>query len=333
MCLSALTQSLRTHRRVSAGLGGRGVSSVDYHPYVDAGELRGQLARLAARLPEGGDADEDGNENETAGPALHFPVYVYDMRTLAGNEPRGSAPALPLLLDGAHHAVAFDDMVVAVRSGRRPYLLDHACSGNQRLQRSRDSDVRRSVLAAVLSGLWGVAPTHLRWDPLSGRTVPDWLWAVANTPFGPYSERPFGGQQQQQQQQQQLSFVQRDAAHRNQIFASVQDLLSELRGALAANFTLPAEQQGYRRQHHRYARVGAKTTPFWELFSAEEEARLQTAWAELVSELDKVGTYVSILDFDHATDYLRMARAAGTRMVRTLREVAAGVVPVVACSS
>ncbi len=102
-----------------------------------------------------------------------LPVFVFDM-----------ALQEPLLLDGWRQSVAFEDMVIVVRSSVATYTTYFQCNHGH-----VDIDLReltRPILAAVAQSAWGVADTALHYSHGAGR---DWnyLWSAGSTPFSPIS--------------------------------------------------------------------------------------------------------------------------------------------------
>lgn len=181
-----------------------------------------------------------------------------------------------------------------------------------------------------------MAPTHLRWNPLSGVTDVDWLWAVSNTPYGPYSSAFLLDQRAKTDACLCYSFVQRDAAHRNQIYSSIQSLLDDTRSAFS---NLSSLMQGELR--HTYPKVGRRlihenlhdpylsSSPgFW-----RHTLVLQSLWTKLKDQLNHAATYVSILDFSHAMEYVEQARAAADSLIAEVRKISSQMKPFVTCSS
>lgn len=102
-----------------------------------------------------------------------LPVFVFDM-----------ALQEPLLLDGWRQSVAFEDMVIVVRSSVATYTTYFQCNHGH-----VDIDLReltRPILAGVAQSAWGVADTALHYSHGAGR---DWnyLWSAGSTPFSPIS--------------------------------------------------------------------------------------------------------------------------------------------------
>uniref|UniRef100_A0A0E0LD03 DUF7906 domain-containing protein n=1 Tax=Oryza punctata TaxID=4537 RepID=A0A0E0LD03_ORYPU len=112
-----------------------------------------------------------------------------------------------LLLDRYHQAVAFRDMVIAVRTRSSQTVSDYSCNGRHVITMTRNLD--RPIIASVLQSMWGVSPTHQSWSPEHNATVVDYTWSTGHTPFGPFSETKS------------LSFVQKDAARRNVLLTTM----------------------------------------------------------------------------------------------------------------
>ncbi|GBF98920.1 hypothetical protein Rsub_11712 [Raphidocelis subcapitata] len=155
----------------------------------------------------------DGPRRSGGGSVL--PVFVFDA---AGRD--------PVLLDGWRQAVALPGgplgpAVVAVVSGGGTAVPTFFGCHHQRVTLDARK-LQRPVTAAVLSAGWGVADTAQFWSEATGRGW-WWLWSVGDTPFGPLSASPA------------LSFVQRDAARRNLVVASLNATVGHA-AALVAGF-------------------------------------------------------------------------------------------------
>ncbi|XP_068651290.1 uncharacterized protein [Aristolochia californica] len=135
-----------------------------------------------------------GIEEEEFGRVI--PVYVFDL----------DSDRL-LLLDRYHQAVAFKDMVIAVRTRSSQTVSDYSCNGRHVITQARE--LERPLVGSILQSMWGVSPTHLIWSPSHNSTLVDYTWSVGQTPFGPFSETSS------------LSFIQKDAARRNLILTSL----------------------------------------------------------------------------------------------------------------
>ena len=112
-----------------------------------------------------------------------------------------------LLLDRYHQAVAFRDMVIAVRTRSLQTVSDYACNGRHMITQARN--LERPIVGSVLQSIWGVSPTHLSWSALHNHTIVDYTWSTGQTPFGPFSDSLS------------LSFVQKDAARRNVLLTAL----------------------------------------------------------------------------------------------------------------
>ncbi|KAJ8505687.1 hypothetical protein OPV22_006573 [Ensete ventricosum] len=125
-----------------------------------------------------------------------LPVYVFDLEY-----------DKLLLLDRYHQAIAFRNMVIAVRTRSSQTVTDYNCNGRHVITQTRNLD--RPIIGSVLQSMWGVLPIHLSWSPQHKRTLVDYTWNVGQTPFGPFSDSLS------------LSFVQRDAARRNVLLTTL----------------------------------------------------------------------------------------------------------------
>ncbi|CAN6455712.1 unnamed protein product [Victoria cruziana] len=124
------------------------------------------------------------------------PVYVFDLEF-----------DKLLLLDRYHQAVAFKDMVIAVRTRGSQSVSDYSCNGRHVIVQARE--LERAIVGSILQSMWGVSPTHVTWSPRHNNTLIDYTWSIGQTPFGPFSELVS------------LSFVQKDAARRNVILTTL----------------------------------------------------------------------------------------------------------------
>ncbi len=82
-----------------------------------------------------------------------------------------------LMLDRTHLAVAFDDAVVAVTTTHgTPVAHDFFCNSDRQSHLQVSLGSVRPLLAAVMDALYGVAPTHLRYDLQHRRVTTDYIW-------------------------------------------------------------------------------------------------------------------------------------------------------------
>ena len=102
-----------------------------------------------------------------------------------------------ILLDRAHQAVAFDDMVIVIVSADRAGVavaLDFFCNSDQNRHLNLDTaNATREIVSATLDALFGVSPAHLHYEPEHGRVAADYAWAVAPTPASLFSSSVVGG--------------------------------------------------------------------------------------------------------------------------------------------
>ena len=244
--------------------------------YVDSMSLREWLLRLSPHL--------------TRVPGLHILRNVTAARWLAdpSTAHTATAPRLPherprnrtlpvfmfdlskteaILLDGQHQAVAFPDMVVAIRTRAGHVPAPAACAVGEHAEAaafgvgaaSPTSPVRlappvlldvgamgRPLLAAVLKAGWGVAPPHSSWSDQAGDFRSEYAWEVGNTPFGPWS-RILG-----------LSFAAKDAAQRHVVTSAQAVALSGARSSLAALAALPGALAALPREQGDVVRTRAE---------------------------------------------------------------------------
>ncbi|VFQ82714.1 unnamed protein product [Cuscuta campestris] len=187
------------------------------------------------------------------------PVYVFDLDV-----------SMILLLDRYHQAVAFKDMVIAVRTKSTQAVSDYSCNGRHVFSQTRE--LERPLVGSILQSMWGVSPTHLLWGPKHNSTLVDYTWSVGNTPFGPFSEISS------------LSFVQKDAARRNVLLTY---LNSSFTSAIDVVESIAAH--GGERK----------------LLKRNELLELVQRWNLFKYKLDKAVSALSHFDFEMALYYLR----------------------------
>ena len=210
-----------------AGGGAGGGVSGRYHEYLDVSELHywmgafrerisaetgidlgapgtGETRKVAVGggggLSKGGNVNGDGEGRRVRA----VPVFLFDL-----------VRTEPLLLDRRHQAVAFPDMVLAVRTRSPAAAVDLQCDGKVAL--TEPADLHRPLLAGVLQSGWGVAPTHLSWGEPQNRSVADHLFSVGNTPFGHLAAAAGPS----------LAFPQADAVKRHVILSQVNKTIAD----------------------------------------------------------------------------------------------------------
>ncbi|XP_020261041.1 uncharacterized protein LOC109837280, partial [Asparagus officinalis] len=188
-----------------------------------------------------------------------LPVYVFDL----DHEKL-------LMLDRYHQAVAFTDMVIAVRTRVSQTVSDYSCNGRHVITQTRNLD--RPIIGSILQSMWGVSPTHLSWSPQHNSTLVDYTWSVGQTPFGPFSESSS------------LSFVQRDAARRNVLLTSLNYTILSTADILESM----AQHGGDRK-----------------LLQKNRHVEFVQRWNLLKFKLEKVVSAMSHLDYEKAMFYLR----------------------------
>jgi hypothetical protein len=190
-----------------------------------------------------------------------IPVFVFDLNW-----------DKLLMLDRYHQAVAFKDMVVAVRTKSSQTVSDYSCNGRHVITQTRNLD--RPLVGAILQSMWGVSPTHLSWSPEHNDTLIDYTWSVGHTPFGPFSDilTP--------------SFAQRDAARRNVLLSTLNYTISSAVDVLEAMAMHGGENILHRKK--RYVEFVQR----WNLFRFK---------------LDKVVSAMSRFDYEKAMYYLKLS--------------------------
>ncbi|TVU07992.1 hypothetical protein EJB05_41374, partial [Eragrostis curvula] len=187
------------------------------------------------------------------------PVYVFDL---------DHDRLLPL--DRHHQAVAFGDMVVAVRTRSSQTVSDYSCNGRHIITMTRN--LERPIIGSVLQSMWGVSPTHMSWSPEHNATVVDYTWSTGHTPFGPFSETKS------------LSFVQKDAARRNVLLTTLNFTISSTIDVLESMAAHGGESILLRKKRH---------------------VEFIQRWNLLTYKLEKVVSAMSRLDYEKAMYFLR----------------------------
>ncbi|XP_020088855.1 uncharacterized protein LOC109710573 [Ananas comosus] len=220
--------------------------------YLDSKRLRQILSDSSEEMHRSAGIGEEDY-------AKILPVYVFDL----------DYDKL-LLLDRYHQAVAFRDMVVAVRTRSSQTVSDYSCNGRHVITQTRN--LERPIIGSVLQSMWGVSPTHLLWSPEHNSTLVDYTWSVGQTPFGPFSDALS------------LSFVQRDAARRNVLLTTLNFTITSALDVLESM----AAHGGDRK-----------------LLKKNRYVQFVQRWNLLKFKLDKVVSAMSQLDFDKAMYFLR----------------------------
>ncbi|XP_058085076.1 uncharacterized protein LOC131232686 [Magnolia sinica] len=188
-----------------------------------------------------------------------LPVYVFDL----------DYDKL-LLLDRYHQAVAFRDMVIAVRTRSSQTVSDYSCNGRHVITQARE--LERPIVGSILQSMWGVSPTHLTWSPWHNSTLVDYTWSIGQTPFGPFSESLS------------LSFVQKDAAQRNV-------LLTALNYSISSGIDMLESVAGHGGDRR--------------LLKGSRHVEFVQRWNLLKYKLDKAVSAMSHLDYESALFFLR----------------------------
>lgn len=220
--------------------------------YLDSKQLSKVLAGSMAEIHRA-----MGITGDVYGKVL--PVFVFDL----DNDKI-------ILLDRFHQAVAFRDMVIAVRTRNVQTVSDYSCNGRYVMTNTRN--LNRDIVGSVLQSMWGVTPTHLTWSPEHNNTMVDYTWSVGQTPFGPFSELSS------------LSFVQKDAAKRNVLLMSLNYTITSAIDLLESMAT------------HGGDRKLLKNTRYVEFVQR---------WNLLNYKLERTISAISQLDYDKAIYFMR----------------------------
>ncbi|WOK93899.1 hypothetical protein Cni_G02600 [Canna indica] len=188
-----------------------------------------------------------------------LPVYIFDL----------DHDKL-LLLDRYHQAIAFRNMVIAVRTRSSQTVSDYSCNGRHVITQTRNLD--RPIIGSILQSMWGISPTHQSWSPQHNSSLVDYTWSVGQTPFGPFSESSS------------LSFAQRDAARRNVLLTTLNYTITSTIDVLQSM----AAHGGDRK-----------------LLKENKHVEFVQRWNLLKYKLEKVVSAVSHFDFDKAMYFLR----------------------------
>jgi hypothetical protein len=228
-----------------------------------------------------------------------LPLFLFDLSREAS-----------LLLDGEHTAVAFPDIVVAVRTRAGDVPLPAACAaGGGALEQSARGGallpvlhggrgLTRPLLAAALTAGWGVAP---QWGGgAAGGAGADHTWDVGHTPFGPLAAS------------ESLSFAPRDAAQRAVVASAVAAARTAAASALAAFTALPGAAEALPR---------------------DAAARVAGRAGALRHKMARVAAALSAHQFDTAVYYARSAAHDAAGLEASLREAATGLETVLECGA
>jgi hypothetical protein len=148
LCVLAYTHSLNSHTSnvLSNGL------RTQVHQYLDSSEMRDWLEHFETNFWTLAETTTRSTKLRRSDVRV-VNAFVYELKTRE-----------ILLLDRFHQAVAFKDMVIAVKTQAPSAVVDYSCNGKS-VQFSPQSP-ERAVLAALLQTVWGVSPTHQLWNPL-----------------------------------------------------------------------------------------------------------------------------------------------------------------------
>lgn len=205
-CAAAYSRALRTYTRGELGPGG----ALRAGQYLDSEELHHLFTEFWPEIKAAAEIqDAPFLQPGAAAPGRMIPIFLLD---IDGEQ--------PVLLDRTEQAVAYHDMVIAVRTRGANFSSGFMCNGED--IEVDPSDVTRPVLAALLESGWGVSPTHMSWSAVRNRTEVDYRWLVGRTPFGPLA---CGAG---------LSYAQRDAARRGVLYSLLHERVVDALSVLDA---------------------------------------------------------------------------------------------------
>ncbi|CAI5962738.1 unnamed protein product [Closterium sp. NIES-64] len=270
-CSTALHRAMRSGLyEASAGAASSSAAGVpggmEVRRHLDSEDLHRHLSELWPEITELAglplpDYAERNDPNPHAG--RFFPVFLFDL-----HEP------YPLLLDGRHRALAYDDMVLAVRS-TAPLLPSHyMCEGE--VVDMDPSNVTRPVLSAILHTAWGLAPTHEAWSAIHNASQHDYRWSSGITPMGPFSRHLT------------VTTTMRDTALRNVVLSTLNSTISSMLHLLSAL--------------QRYGSEEAALKP------GAVRQRFEQRWGVLRHKLQRAAAALSAVDMHLAGYYARSAR-------------------------
>lgn len=162
LCVAAYNNALRLRN-------GRALSTLiqgKVAHFLDSRSLHSMLKEYADAIMA--DAGVYDSEDRTI-----LPVFLFDMFT---DE--------PMVIDYNLQSVAFEDMIIAVRTRATEADSHFVC--DYRHVFLDGINLTRPVLASILQSAWGVADTHLYYTNATGENV-HYLWSVGNSLFGPLS--------------------------------------------------------------------------------------------------------------------------------------------------
>ncbi|CAI6009738.1 unnamed protein product [Closterium sp. NIES-65] len=173
-----------------------------------------------------------------------------------------------------HQALAYDDMVLAVRSTAPPLPSHYMCEGEG--VDMDPSNVTRPVLSAILHTAWGLAPTHEAWSAIHNASQHDYRWSSGMTPMGPFSRHLT------------LTTTMRDTALRNVVLSTLNSTISSMLHLLSAL--------------QRYGSEEAALKP------GAVRQRFEQRWGVLRHKLQRAAAALSAVDMHLAGYYARSAR-------------------------
>ena len=261
---------------------------------------------------------------------VHYPIYFIDARDIVGSIGKHLIHEIGSIANFGSRSfltVGLENMSIVIRikstsNGNGASLSSSSSSSWSQFMCNgllvpTTTNIQRITFATVLSGLYGVSPSQYRWDTFSNTVIEDWRWSISNTPFGPFVNDgakndviPF-------------SFVQLDAIHRNEIYYQIQFILQKLRLAVT-NFTVKNKKKDKMKE------VREVKVPYLDL-TVNELHKLNELWNNFNVEFERIGSYTSILQFEHAIEKLNHLESLMQLFVDQMNKCASSFVPVREC--
>eukprot|EP00897_Mesotaenium_endlicherianum_P006582 jgi/Mesen1/5952/ME000301S05071 len=205
-CAAAYSRSLRTHAGKTLDEG----KGMQVQTYLDSEQLHHLLRSFWPEIKTAAEIqDAHSMELEATDSWRMIPIFLLDLDSIE-----------TILLDRTDQAVAYDDMVLAVRTKGPKYASEFTCNGEA--VQLDPTDVTRPALAALLQTGWGITPPYMTWSKLHSRIEDDYRWAVGKTPFGPFSTS------------RELSLLVFDSARRNILYTLLNETLGDALHTLEA---------------------------------------------------------------------------------------------------
>jgi hypothetical protein len=225
---------------------------------------------------------------EAAGSIRVVNAFVFDLVT-----------AEQLLFDRLHQAVGFQDVAVAVQTRGELRAVDAVCNGQT--MKLDPADASRALLGALLSTLYGVAPSGVGYSPAANATEMNHMWTVGMTPYGHFSQGLDS------------HFGLRDAAHRNVLLSEAFAVISNLKTLLNTMLRLRKDAR--------------------ELLSPAEYTQFNQRFNLLQFKLQKAENFASLNNYGDGLHYAISARHDVAAMQTLFRTAVRRVRPVLVCAN